>query len=231
VKRYVERALSHPKGSPDAIVITVENIKQKPMVITALPIMTVRCRRPSEAREIATKLLCSLGISEKAADIAFDLARKGGIRGAAVLTGKKGIRIEPDRERGVRVSRLGINKAASRSLSIKLARYGINTDTVKEAIILSSKVISCKHGIAELCVSDDPDYTTGYVASKKYGYVRIPHIKPKGASRGGRVFFVNEGIKIEDVIEYLEKIPVIIGKASSCRGVKSIDEILDNPHQ
>jgi len=114
---------------------------------------------------------------------------------------------------------------------VHAAKYRINTETVKEAIILSSKLISCKQVIAELCVSDDPDYTTGYVASKKYGYVRIPHIKPKGIRRGGRAFFVHEVIKTEDMIEYLERMPVIIGKASSCRGVKSIDEILDNPHQ
>ena len=30
--------------------------------------------------------------------------------------------------------------------------------------------------VAELCWSDDPDYTTGYVAGKNIGYVRIKPI-------------------------------------------------------
>ena len=42
----------------------------------------------------------------------------------------------------------------------------INTTTVKEALILASKLHHA-HIIAEVCISDDPDYTTGYFASEK----------------------------------------------------------------
>ena len=61
---------------------------------------------------------------------------------------------------------------------------GLNNTTVKEAIILASKVAACRQVTAELCISDDPGYTTGYISSKKYGYVRIPHIKKKGEKNG-----------------------------------------------
>ncbi|MEW6215698.1 MAG: 6-carboxyhexanoate--CoA ligase [Nitrospirota bacterium] len=231
VRKYSLRALNHPKGLPDKIVITIENIKQSPEVISALPVATVNSSTPAEGRNIAIKLLQSLGISSKAIDRAFELIKKGSMRGAAIVTAEKGNRLEPDRGRGVRASRLGINKSALKVLSLRLSRHGINTDTVKEALILASKVASCKHVIAELCVSDDPYYTTGYVASKGLGYLRIPNIKKRGSKRGGRAFFVNEGINVEGIINYLERTPVIIGKVALCKGIMSIDEIINRPYQ
>jgi 6-carboxyhexanoate--CoA ligase len=231
VKKYIERALKHPKGKADKIVITIEDIKQRPKTISALPVVTVNCNGPSEGREISTALLQSLGISKSAIDIAFKLIRKGSMRGAAIISAEKGNRLEPDRERGVRASRLGITKSALRLLSSRLSRHGINTNTVKEALILASKVASFTDVVAELCVSDDPDYSTGYIASGKYGYVRIPHLKPQGSRSGGRAFFVKEGINIERIIHYLERMPVIIGKVAECIGIKSLNEILNHPYQ
>lgn len=231
VKEYIERATDHPKGKADEIVIRIEEIKLRPKVISALPLSTLSCHSPAEGRRMITTLLQSLGISQKAIDIAFASVKKGDMRGAAVLTAETGRRLEPDKKRGVRVSRLGISKPALRSISSGLSRLGINTDTVKEALTLASKVASYRDIIAELCVSDDPDYTTGYVASKRFGYVRIPEIKRKGSKSGGRAFFVHEGSDIEALMDYFERMPVLIGKAASCRGVVSKDEILSNPYQ
>jgi 6-carboxyhexanoate--CoA ligase len=231
VEKYIERALNHPKGKADRVIITIEAIKQRPKSIPALPVTTVSCNGPSEGREISIALLQSLGISKKAINIAFELIRKGRMRGAAIITAEKGNRLEPDRERGVRASRLGITKSALRLLSSRLSCHGINTDTVKEALILASKVTSFKNVVAELCVSDDPNYSTGYIASGKYGYVRIPHLKRQGSRSGGRAFFVKEGINIEEMTRYLERMPVIIGKAGLCKGIMSLDEILNHPDQ
>ena len=231
VKRYIERALSHPKGKADKIIFTIEDIKQKPKEISALPLSTDNSRTPDEGKDIAIKLLQSLGISKRAINIAFELIKKGSMRGAAIITVGKGNRLEPDKERGVRVSRLGINKSALKVLSLRLSRLGINTDTVKEAIILASKVASCEHVVAELCVSDDPFYTTGYVASKKFGYLRIPNIKHAGSKSGGRAFFVKEKINVEAIINYFEKVPVIIGRVASYRGIILTDEILNRPYK
>jgi 6-carboxyhexanoate--CoA ligase len=231
VKKYIERGFDHPKGRADKIVITIEEIKQKPKQIPALPVATVNCLSQDEGRKTATKLLQKSGISREAIDIAFALIRRSHMRGAAIISAGKGSRLEPDRERGVRVSRLGIEMSASRLLSSRLSRQRINTDTVKEALILASKVISCKDIIAELCISDDPDYTTGYVASKKFGYVRIPNIKDKGSRIGGRAFFVKEEPDMREIIHYLEKVPVIIREIDVCRGFITADEIINNPHK
>jgi 6-carboxyhexanoate--CoA ligase len=122
--------------------------------------------------------------------------------------------------RGVRASRLGISKKAELALSASLTRQEINTPTVKEALLLASKVASCNHVVAELCISDDPDYTTGYVASMKLGYVRIPHLKDKGDKEGGRVFFLSDEADISAAIRYLEKTPVILCSVPECFGAR-----------
>jgi 6-carboxyhexanoate--CoA ligase len=231
VKRYIERALNHPRGKADKIIITIEDIKQKPHKIQTLPLATVRCDSPAEGKKIATLLLESLCISKRSIDKAFQLIRKGGMRGAALITATSGNRLEPDMKRGVRVSRLGIDTAVLKVLLRRLKQLGINTGIVKEALILASKVISSKQVIAELCVSDDPDYTTGYVASKQYGYLRIPHIKPRGSRGGGRAFFVYERGQVEEIITYLEQMPVLVTKSAPCRGIISIDEILSGSHK
>ena len=230
VKKYIERALKHPRGKADKIVITIEDIKQRPIEIPTLPLATIRCGTPSEGEKIAQEILKSIGISKRAIDIALRLIKKGSMRGAALITAKNGNRLESDKKRGIRVSRLGINTAALRVLSQRLKKLKINTDTVKEALILASKVISSKHVIAELCISDDPNYTTGYVASKYYGYLRIPHIKPKGSRNGGRAFFVYD-TDVKKIIHCLERTPVLITKVSPCRGIISIDEILSYSHK
>ncbi len=61
---------------------------------------------------------------------------------------------------------------------------------IKEALALASKVSWHPAAIAELCWSDDPDYITGYVASKKLGYQRITAMKEYGAEAGCRVFLL-----------------------------------------
>jgi len=134
-------------------------------------------------------------------------------------------------QRGVRASRFGIDRPAEKSLSRQLNTLGINTQTVREALVLASKVASCGDVVAEVCISDDPDYTTGYVASAHLGYVRIPHIKKKRDRRGGRIFFLKEDADIRRVIQYLEKAPAIIENITACFGEKTIDEIIDRHHQ
>lgn len=211
VKEYTERALTHPRGKPDNIVITIEEIKQRPKMVSLLPITTLKCNSPDEAVEIIFKTLAGIGVSKKAINNSFRvLTSAKTMRGAALILEKSAIRMEPDRERGVRVSRLGIEKAAEKALARNLSKMGINTTTVKEALILASKVASSPDVIAEICISDDPDYTTGYVASKQFGYLRIPNIKRHGEKHGGRVYIIKEDTDIGKLIKYLEKTPVIV---------------------
>lgn len=225
VRQYLERATNHPKGRADKIVTTVEEVRQMPVMISALPVATVKCQSQAEAKDIVMTLLKSSGISGTSVRTALTVIKRGSMRGAALITSEKARRLDPDRQRGIRVSRLGIRKQAGRLLSLKLSRHGINTDTVKEALILASKVMSHGDVMAELCISDDPDYTTGYISSGIYGYIRIPNIKKEGEKTGGRIFFLKEDTDVATLTSYLEKIPVIINRLSSIRGEFRIDEI------
>jgi 6-carboxyhexanoate--CoA ligase len=153
------------------------------------------------------------------------------MRGAALVYARSGRRVEPDRKRGIRASRLGITGGAEVLLSQELEKIALNTQTVKEALVLASKVAAYPDIIAELCISDDPDYTTGYVASKDLGYIRIPHIKKKKTAAGGRVFFLRESAPISAVVRYLERRPVLVASLSPCRAIHTIHDIIDHHHR
>jgi len=229
IRRYTLRALSHQKGRPDSIVISLEEIKQRPRSIQSLPVRTLACRSPLQARGLVGKLLTSSGVSDAAISTAFAVIENSStMRGAAMVLSISGRRKEQDKGRGIRASRLGMSRHADKILSRNLQEHGIDNATVKEAIILASKVAACREVTAEFCISDDPGYTTGYIASKTYGYVRIPNIKKKGKKTGGRVFFLQEDADIDSVAGFLEKTPVIINSVSPCFGTRTIDEIIDH---
>lgn len=210
IKGYYQRAINHPRGLPDRVVITVEKLIQTPDAIKLLPVTNMKCNTQDNVRKIIKNLLIKEGVSEQAIQHGIKVVYgKKTMRGAAIIMAESGVRIEPHRNRGVRVSMLGMDKDLEKALSRKLSKAGINTTTVKEALVLASKVASCRGVIAELCISDDPDYTTGYVASRAGGYIRIPDIKQKGSLSGGRVFFIKEKADVRRIIDYLEEMPVI----------------------
>ena len=218
VNKYIKRALTHPRGRPDKITITLEKIKQKPKTVPLLLVTTVKCGSSAEATEIVFKTLIEAGISKKSVNNAIKvLTSKKTMRGASLVTACSGVRKEPDKDRGIRVTRLGIEESSGKSLTRLLSRLRLEPATVKEALVLASKVASCPGIVAEICISDDPDYTTGYVASKKLGYMRIPNIKNYGEMHGGRVFFIREDADIEVLRNYLENTPVLTcNKRTSC---------------
>lgn len=210
-KDYFWRAMGHPRGEPDKIVITFEELRGGPFEASLLPFSTVKCDSPDAASDVISGMLTGAGISRSAVRTGMRVVTANrAMPGAALILSESGCRADLDKRRGTRVSRLGIKKDAEKALSRKLARNGINTTTVKEAIVLASKVASCRGIIAELCASDDPYYTTGYVASRVLGYVRIPNIKRKGSVTGGRAFFIDERADVERIIQYLEATPVIM---------------------
>lgn len=228
-KQYIKRASEHTRGIPDRVVITIEKLQERPEMIKSLPVITLKSVSPLESGRFIRQVLKKIGISDDAIRVAFNLLKsKKTMRGASLLLAESGRRIEPDKERGVRVTRLGISKVAEKTLSGRLAKQGINNARVKEALVLASKVASCKQVMAELCISDNPDYTTGYIASKNLGYIRVPHIKNKGDRRGGRIFFLQKSFGIDEAVTYLEHKPVIINGIAECKGIFSSDEIIHN---
>lgn len=214
----IERALSHDRGKPDKINISVEEIKIPIKEITSLPINLFNVNSVEDGKKAARKVLAHIGIPDPCIEKAFTLLENGpsdgeNMRGAIVMN-LKGERLEPDKRRGIRASHMDITPGASFQLANALSAKGLTRyfTHIKEALVLASKVASVKGTIAELCWSDDPFYTTGYVASKKLGYVRIPHLKTEGDYRGGRVFFVDfvNTVEINDYIEEIEKTPVLV---------------------
>lgn len=208
---YIKRVLEHPRGAPDTIILTLESTPAKPAAVPLLAVKTIRNRSADRALSIIAEILEDIGISRRAITLASKVLRSSKVmRGASMITANTGLRIEPDRKRGIRVSRLGMERAEKRMLAQRLSGMGINTDTVKEALILASKTASCRDVMAEVCISDDPDYTTGYVSSSQTGYVRIPNIKKPGDMHGGRVLFIREGADRDRIIDYLEREPVLV---------------------
>ena len=130
------------------------------------------------------------------------------MRGAMLLDAVTGRRVDGLGARGVRVSKMDCDNAGL--YEAKLVEKGLLGDHVREALVLASKVASAAGIVAELCWSDDPEYVTGYVASPKYGYRRIPIMKDYGNPVGGRVFFTEPEADLQKLIAYLQDQVVLI---------------------
>ncbi len=211
LEQYLIRALNHSRGKPDKIFFTLEKINEAIIKVPPLPVRTLICNSPEEAKELITNKLLSLGISQRAIEAGLGILLSSTImRGAALIKSNTGTLSVPDHHRGVRVSRLGIDNETRYRIEKEMSELNVDKRRVIEALTLASKVAHHKDIVAEVCISDDPDYITGYLASKDLGYLRIPNIKRLGEMHGGRVFFINEDSNLKELIYYLEKTPVQI---------------------
>ncbi len=216
VNEYIKRALNHNLGKPNFINLKIEQInKNNIKYINSLPIKTINCKNKLEGREIAKNILLdelskytnnnSENI-EKLIEKAFKIIDTGNMRGASILN-LNGERLEPNKNRGVRVK----NIAYTKELKEKIINNKLYTERTIDGITIASKVIDLGV-IAELCTSDNKDYTTGYIATKK-GYFRINNLKNKN-DNGGRVFFVNinknNNKLIKELINNLENKPYVV---------------------
>ena len=196
-----ERALHHSKGTADFINITVDLIPpEKITYIDCLKVEEHKTGSISESHQLATELLDGPAISKTAVHKAISMLNSldRSMRGAMLVDAITGERLDIG-NRGVRVSHMD---------SFDSYALGDN-EHMREALVLASKVQSAEGVVGELCWSDDPDYTVGYVACNGV-YHRIPNMKELGSNIGGRVFFVRSNIDSESVIEYLERTPVLV---------------------
>ena len=200
----LERALHHANGKPDFINLKLESVAPEEVLeLQALPVRTVEVPDAAAGRLEMLKLLRSCGIA-RAEEIVELLYRTCAMRGAILLDADTLTRLEPDHERGVRATYM--DDAAS-------AVRGANSckDHYAEAIVLATKVANAPGIVAELCISDDPDYTTGYIASRELGYVRITKLKPAGSPNGGRIFlYRGDAADAAQTIAYLEHRCVVV---------------------
>ena len=222
VQSLSERALSHERGKPDFVNISIEAVKHPVKNLVSLPVILHNAKNIRDGRNAAKSTLEILRIPHFCIEKAFSLLENGPSNGqsmrGAVIMDMEGNRLEPDKHRGVRATRMDISEKAAEELEISLSENGLLSyfTHVLEALVLATKVASIDGTVAELCWSDDPAYTAGYVASKKLGYIRIPHLKQKGETRGGRVFFV-DNIDLVGYINEIENTPVLIDRFEGIR--------------
>jgi 6-carboxyhexanoate--CoA ligase len=216
VQKLMRRALSHELGRPDFINVTVELVPADAVRgITALPMSKREALNLDEGRRVAIELLQQVGISESVARLAIETIANGpapdggAMRGAIVMDADTGERLEIDQARGVRVSQLDWHPETLAQWQDVVREYGLASERIAEALALATKVVQTPGTVAELCWSDDPSYVTGYVAARELGYVRIPHLKERGSSLGGRVYFVRGIEEIETYYERLQS-PILI---------------------
>lgn len=231
--QLLRRALEHSRGSADSIRLSVDAIAEPLIRSATLPdLATVRVTDFLQGREAAAVLLQHSGVSPRAVEIALatlaaGAAPDGGsMRGAMLLDAASGVRLEVDQFRGVRASRMDLSPDAAARLQRQLEIFGLNNDHVREALVLAAKVLATTGVVAELCWSDDPDYTAGYVASQTLGYRRLTQLKPLGDERGGRVFFVRgEGLDLVSLHQELEEAVLLFTEIGTIAGEVPWEEL------
>ena len=209
VSLLVKRALSHSKGSAHFINIKIEELKRDDIeLITPLEVTTIDVENYEQGLNAMKLVLVNLGIdNEKADRILKLLIDTKDMRGAILLDINTMERLEYDRNRGIRATYMDFEN----SKLIHLSKEKVYNSHFIEALALASKVINCPYIIGEVCYSDDPDYTAGYIASKKYGYMRFAHLKELGDASGGRVFLYDSSIdKVDKCIDYIENKKILI---------------------
>ena len=198
----LERALNHANGNADTVHLKIEVLDASAFLkIPSLPVTEMSATNTDEAFSILKRLLKENGIQN--AEVCLSLLKNASpMRGAMLVDIRTLQRCESDPKRGVRATYMDGERVC----------FGAEKNHFREALILATKVSSAPHIVGELCISDDCNYTTGYFASKKSGYVRIPNLKAHGDPHGGRIFLY-DGTSEEDLKEtlyYLEHQAVVI---------------------
>ena len=202
-EEFLQRALHHSKGKPDFINLQIDEIPDDSVVkVPALTICTTESSSIEESHKEASRLLAHAHIASRSIERAFSQLQENtcSVSGAWLVNASTGA-IYPET---VRVSRMDAEVEAD--IHHHLERYGCSSVHSREALILASKVLASPYVLGELCWSDDPDYTTGYVSYERT-YHRLSPMKPFGSARGGRAFFVDPHTNFEELIQYLSSTP------------------------
>lgn len=222
----VRRAMTHSKGDPDKINIKIEKVAEKDIqILDALPVTRVDVDTWQEGLDKAFEFV-NQSVAQASRDNASSsadaieafreklpelLRATYPMRGAMLYDIHTGNRLEPNLERGVRATYMDALQTNTVDDREPCGTASTNKNHFNEAIVLATKVANAPGMVAELCISDDPDYVTGYVASKELGYVRIMKLKEMGNPDGGRVFlFDSSKASAEECIDFLQKKKVLV---------------------
>lgn len=209
INDLLEKALNHARGKPDFLQIQFDLINQPMQILKPLPIVTNQVESQNEGLRVARDLLSKAGVPLKAIKEAFlQIERIDGNSGAILFDILSNQCVFPHGKKSIRVSRMDWSTSDFKQWA---SYYNAPlSHRLKEALVLATKVNRHQVTVAELCWSDDPDYTTGYVASEKIGYQRITKLKEIGDEHGCRIFFINGINDLETYVDYLESQPVFI---------------------
>lgn len=207
VAALTSRALNHSLGQADFINIKLEEVGEGELLhLKALPVSTLPADSVAGSYAIMKEKLAELGL-ENIDGLIELLQTMKPMRGAILYDIATGKRAEPDHERGIRVTYMD---AAGSGVTCGGKNH------FREALVLATKVVNAPGIIAELCISDDPEYVTGYLASLKHGYVRLTPLKELGSSHGGRVFiFDSRKCDAAETIAFLEQQKVLVDGLSA----------------
>ena len=203
----LERGINRGEAIPDFIQLKIEKVHRHEVTeLTALPVKTIDV--PDAVTGIAEmrNILGAMDLPNVSALLELLQSRQN-MRGAILLDVDSLERLEPDKERGVRVTYMDADTMEMTPAEIIPAIK----NHFREALVLATKVAFAPNIVGEICISDDPEYVTGYVASKEIGYVRITKLKEPGIPFGKRLFLYR-GDKSEaaNCIEYLENRKVLV---------------------
>ena len=203
VEALINRALHHSKGQPDFINLKIEAVTEEEIqYINALPVKTVEVTSATAGQQVIVDYLAQIGITN-AVEIMKMFSQTYNMRGAMLLNVDTLERLEPNHDRGIRATFMDAVDDKSNANDKK--------NHFREALILASKVVNAPGIVAEICVSDDPNYVTGYVAAPSIGYVRITKLKEIGSPDGGRIFLYRGSREdVAKCINYLENTKVLV---------------------
>lgn len=246
ISALTERALHHGLGQADFINLKLQQVKEEELQhLEALPVTSQFADSVEESFAILVAKLKKLGLDDFVG-LAKLLQEVKPMRGAVLYDIATNSRLEPDQDRGVRVTYM--DAAEDGSIGVKEGANSCNKASGKkpcsgknhfrEALVLATKVVNCPGILAELCISDDPEYVTGYIASKEFGYVRLSPLKQLGDRHGGRIFICDTRVADkETIINYLEQVKVLVhnvpegpeakacAKVKACAGVNACAEV------
>lgn len=206
----IQRATTHSRGKADFISLKIEAIPScEIQTIAPLNVKEVVNPTIDTTKKVLAEQLSSLPIQTNLILSLYEqMINNDSTKGAIIVDINSGQRLDPPEKLGVRVSHFDWDKQFKQDWVSK--QEDLYNDRRTEAIALASKVAAAGT-ICELCCSDDPEYTTGYIAFKNT-FIRIPNMKQKDSSRGGRVFIVDgKKIDLQKYIHFLEKTPVLLG--------------------
>jgi 6-carboxyhexanoate--CoA ligase len=215
IVRLASRMLLYPNETPPLQqILTVDPIP--PSSIQQGDLLPIRALESSNLREsqesvrVILENLLTPSLASRVLMIFEEEILGRPPRNGALLVNEQGLILNESATGGIRTTHFGclptlreaLEEAAARSLVQPSYRF-------VDALILSSKVLMADQILLELCASDDPNYQTGYIASRTTGYIRIPFIKPAGLPTGGRLYLLRNENVLNNLLTFLRETPVL----------------------